>query len=190
MVILRHIRAAIDGVGTVATVFGWLGLSASIVGISTAIGGVVWAMISGIAAPLIVMAAFCTFTGAVYLALAPMAYRALQLVQKSPARARPDPEIWRHLPNLQLFEAACLLTDIDPDYQIANNPGDANGWFRALSEAIMTKEISRVESPLDNRNHTLPGGGYHPHRETVITREALQKFAAKRGLRRAFLTDS
>jgi hypothetical protein len=189
MAIPQRIRAVIDGIATVATVIGWLGLSAWIAGVGAAILGVVWAMISGVAAPIVFMAAFCTFTGAVYLALAPMAYRALQLVKKSPARARPDPEIWRHLPNLQLFEAACLLTDIDPDYQIADNPGDANGWFRALSEAIKTKEISRVESPLDNRTHSLPGG-YDPHRGTVITREALQKFAAKRGLRRAFLTDS
>jgi hypothetical protein len=102
MAIQRRIRGIIDGVGTVAMVIGWLGLSAWIAGVGTAILGAVWAMISGVAAPVVFMAAFCTFTGAVYLALAPMAYRTLQLVQKSPARGRPDPEIWRHLPNFQL----------------------------------------------------------------------------------------
>jgi hypothetical protein len=122
MAIAHRIRAVIDGVGTVITVIGWFGLSAWIAGIGTAIGGTAWAMISGIPVPLVIMAAFCTFTGAVYLALAPMAYRTLQLVHKSPARTRPDPEIWRHLQNLQLFEAACLLADIEPDFQTADSP--------------------------------------------------------------------
>jgi len=187
MAIARWIKAIIDGVGTVSTVIGGLGLSAWIAGAAAAIGGAAWAMIIGLAAPLVIMAAFCTLTGAVYLALAPMAYRTLQMVQKSPARTRPDPEIWRHLPNLQLFEAACLLADIEPDFLTADNPGDANGWFRALCEAINAKEILWVKSAEDNR-HTFPDG-YHPHRETIITRNDLQKFAEKRQIRRAFLSN-
>jgi hypothetical protein len=188
MVSLRRIRAIIDGAGTITTVVGWIGISAWFAGLASTVGGAAWAMISGIPASLVIMAAFCTFTGAVYLAMVPMAYHALRLVQKSPARSRPDPEIWRHLPNLQLFEAACLLADIEPDFQTADNPGDANGWFRALCEAINTKEISWIKSASDNR-HTYPDG-YHPHRETLITRESLQKFTKTRNIRRAFLSDA
>jgi hypothetical protein len=189
MAFLHRIRTAIDGAGTIITVIGWLGISAWVVGLASTVGGVGWAMISGIPGPFVLMAAFCTFTGAVYLALVPMVYRALLRVQASPARTRPDPEIWRHLSTLQLYEAACLLADIDPDFQTADNPGDANGWCRALGEAIKAEEISRIPSPRDNRDHLLPDG-YHPHRETVITRDALKKFAAKRQVRRAFLNDT
>jgi hypothetical protein len=179
------------------TVIGWFGLAGTVVGTVTAIGGTVWAMITGISAPIVIMAAFCTLTAGIYLGLVPMAYRALLRFQEmEPTRARPDTEIWRHLSEFKLYEAACLFADIDPDIPTVSKPGDANGWYRALCQAINNGEIHHVPTPFDNQNTFMvmsPDGGmtgkteYRPYEETVITRDDLKKFATKCGLRRGFL---
>jgi hypothetical protein len=168
-------------------ILGWLGLSAWASGIAVAVGGTAWAMITHVSTPLVIMAAFCTFTGAVYLGLAPMAYRVLMRAQDTPARpVRPDPEIWRHLSTLKLYEAACLLADIEPNKENIARPGDENGWYRALSEAIKSHEIIYIYTILDDDRTTQYG--YLPHDETMISRGELQKFAKSRDIRRAFLS--
>lgn len=54
------------------------GISAlSITGIGFAVGGAVWLVNAGFPMPLALMAGYCTLVGAVYLAMAPLAYRAL-----------------------------------------------------------------------------------------------------------------
>lgn len=104
-----------------------------------------------------------------------------------PPVRRPDPEIWRHVSRLELFQAACLLADIEPDFTIVDKPGDANGWLTVLRDALRSDEIKYIKTVYDSQ-HVL-ADGYHPHKETVISRESLQQFAAKRHHRKAFLTD-
>jgi hypothetical protein len=188
MWIWGRIKAIISNVKAVLAILGVLELSASISTILVSVGGGVWAVITGIPLPLVVMAAFCTFTGGIYLALAPMAYRALTRIQDAPPPVRrPDPEIWRHVSRLELFQAACLLADIEPDFTIVDKPGDANGWLTVLRDALRSDEIKYIKTVYDSQ-HVL-ADGYHPHKETVISRESLQQFAAKRHHRKAFLTD-
>ena len=120
-------------------------------------------------------------------AVGQMAYRALARIQDAPTRPiRPDPEIWRHLSTLRLYEAACLLADIEPNKSKIDEPGDVNGWYRALCDAIRDNEIFYIYSILDDDRTTQYG--YLPHPDTVITREDLNKFSTSRNLRRAFLS--
>jgi hypothetical protein len=166
----------------------------NVVGTLTAVGGTVWAMISGFSAPIVIMAAFCTLTAGVYLGLVPLAYRALLRVQEiGPKRDRPSPEVWQHLPELRLYDAACLLADIEPDKPAVSKPGDANGWYRMLCEAIRSGELHIVPTPYDPE-HTFVDlerdplkHMYTPNEETVVSRRALQEFAKKRSVKRAFL---
>lgn len=182
---LHRLQRLIETLGLLWTILGWFGLSAAILSLGATIGGVVWAMTTGIAAPVVMMAAFCTLTAGAYFTLLPMAFRALQRAQAAPVRVRPDPEIWRHVLRIQLYQAACLLADIEPDYQAVDKPGDANGWFTALCDALKADELLYIRSVYD-KTHDFEDG-YHPHRETVITRESLQNFAKKRHVHRAFL---
>jgi hypothetical protein len=187
MWIWDRIKAIIGNVKALLAILGWLGLSAWVGGIATAAGGAVWAVMTHVSTPLVIMAVFCTFTGAVYLGLAPMAYRALARIQDAPTRPiRPDPEIWRHLSTLRLYEAACLLADIEPNKSKVDEPGDVNGWYRALYDAIRDNEILYIYSILDDDRTTQYG--YLPHPDTVITREDLRKFSTSRNLKRAFLS--
>jgi hypothetical protein len=185
--VLGFLRRCIDAIGTLWLLLGWFGLSTTIVSLLTVVGGSAWAMATGIAAPIVLMAAFCTITAGAYLALVPMAYRALQRAQDSPTRVRPDPEIWRHMPRLKLYEAACLLADVEPDIPIVSRPGDPNGWYRALCEAVRDNELAHVPTAFDSQ-HTY-AEGYRPYEETVVGRVGLQRFAANRGAKRAFLSD-
>jgi hypothetical protein len=66
-------------------VFNWGWLAYRVVwvlvatGVASAIGGAVWAMLIGVPLPIAIMAGYCTLVGAVYLAIAPMAYRAVAM---------------------------------------------------------------------------------------------------------------
>ena len=125
-----------------------------------------------------------------------MAYRVLQRAQDMPARLRPAPQVWQHLPQYKLYEAACLLADLEPDIPIVGKPGDANGWYRALCIAIQSGELDRLPTPFDSQHifGTYQDNGtikneYRPYEETVISRKSLQEFAIKRELRRPFLLE-
>jgi hypothetical protein len=185
MAALARAKQTWNGIKAAWAILGWLGFTGFLVGIATAFAGAAWAVINGIAAPIVVMAALCVFTAAVYLAMAPMAFRVLQRAQEVPIRTRPDPEIWRHLKEMRLFEAACLLADIEPDLPTVSRPGDAYAWYRALCNAVNTKEMTGISTPFDG--HHINNGVYHAYEETVISRDVLKRFADERQVRRAFL---
>src|ERR1700680_5126556 len=78
------------------------------------------------------------------------------------------------------------LADIEPNKSKIDEPGDVNGWYRALCDAIRDNEIFYIYSILDDDRTTQYG--YLPHPDTVITREDLNRFSTSRNLRRAFLS--
>jgi hypothetical protein len=87
-------------------------------GIASAIGGAVWAVIIGVPTPIALMAGYCTLVGAVYLAMAPLAYRALGQSPPnriSSAKGVPDYKVWSHVRILRLKQAAFLWCDCDPN---------------------------------------------------------------------------
>src|SRR4051794_41272295 len=92
-----RIARAINAIKALLAVLGWLGLSGWLAGLAATLGGGAWAMMTGIAAPLVIMAAFCTFTAAAYLAMIPLGYRVLLRAQDMPGQAHSNPEIWRHV---------------------------------------------------------------------------------------------
>ncbi len=62
---------------------------------------------------------------------------------------------------------------------IVFQPGDALGWFRVLSEAVLiSKELPAID-----------GAIMRPPEDISVDRSELRKFASARHLRRAFLND-
>jgi hypothetical protein len=186
MAVWNRIRDLIDNLKTILDIFGWLGLSASVGGIIATVSGVAWAIITGMSAPFVITAGFCTFTGAVYLGMAPMAYRALRRMQVIPLSQKPNHDLWRQVPNLHLLEAACLLADAEPNSGLIETGQPGYVWFRTLCEAIVSKEIEHVPAPQD-QFATSPSGWYQPYPGTVISRDSLLAFARKRKIERPFL---
>jgi hypothetical protein len=180
------LQKLIDAISALWTMLGWFGVTATIISLSTAAGGVIWAMVTGIAGPIVLMAAFCTITAGVYLALVPMAYRTLRRIQDMPIQVRPDPEIWRHVTTFRLSEAACLLADVEPDLAAVSKPGAVNAWYRAMCDSLKDGEIQHIRLS----EEIVFRDGYYPHEKTIISRDDLKKFANKKNIRRAFLVDS
>lgn len=182
---LGKIRALIDRISTISTVIGWLGLTTSVSGAAGAVGAAVWAVVTGVPIPIVVMAAFCTITAAAYLALIPMAYRALLRAQDIPIGNRPDPQVWRILPQFTLWQAACLLADVEPTIGFINVPSSANGYSHALSIEINSGRMKRIEMHYDHLQ--VRDGTYVADINTVISKDDLKKFALERDIKRAFL---
>src|SRR5262245_39345783 len=69
-------------------------------GILGSVGGAVWSVLIGVPTPIAIMAGYCTLVAAIYLALAPVAFRALSA--QSPgvatlAKAPVDYKTWSHV---------------------------------------------------------------------------------------------
>ena len=73
---------------------GTLGLA--VTGVGIAVGGAVWLLKSGVPLPIAIMAGYCTLVGAVYLTMAPLAYRALKQ-EPSKKSKKVSPKIWWQL---------------------------------------------------------------------------------------------
>jgi hypothetical protein len=157
-------------------------------GVASAIGGSVWAVIIGVPIPIALMAGYCTLVGAVYLAMAPLAYRALA---NSPANSSaprskipPDYRLWRLKQMLTLSQAAHLWNDREPTI-VVNTP-DVVGIFELLKEAVQSHAMPIVLSPGSN----LQIDTAYPDKSTRVTREHLKQFAKKHGYDPTFLRDA
>jgi hypothetical protein len=79
--------------------------------IALSVGGAVWAVIIGVSTPIAIMAGYCTLVAAVYLGMAPMAYKVLVSVGAGARPVRkplppPDYMMWLHVEYLTLEQAA------------------------------------------------------------------------------------
>jgi uncharacterized membrane protein YfcA len=87
----------------VAAAFGLTGLIGSA-------AGTVWAVIQGVPLPIALMVGYCTLVGAVYLAMAPLAFRALSnsttSIPAESAKTKPDYKTWSHIQSLSVAQAA------------------------------------------------------------------------------------
>jgi len=141
--------------------------------------------------PIVIMAAYCTLVGGVYLAMAPVGYRALCNISTtlnnrvSRIDDKPDMDVWKHKDEFYMYEAACLLDDIRPTSAIQDG-SNAAAWYGALTTAPDKGEIKRVESVRDNYYY-FDYGKYNPHAQTMISKEELKRFTEKRGQRPRFL---
>ncbi len=100
---------------------------------------------------------------------------------------RPSAAVWRHVEDLTLGEAACLLANVSPIGTMGSGvfpTPSALAYFRLLSEGVRRKQIDRC-AELHTGNASLPSDQINVG--TFITRASLKKFVAERGFKAAFL---
>jgi hypothetical protein len=171
--IARWAREAVAWGVALWHVLGWLGLASLVSGLAISVGGVVWAVITGIPIPIAIMAGYCTFVGAVYLTMAPAAFRLLAKNPTTGAAHKDEPpnyEAWKHVDKFTLPTAAHLWCDIDPD---AGDTYDTRAWARAFASAVQRGELKTI---------SVSGG-------IVVTRAALKDFAKLHKYDKRFLRD-
>lgn len=176
------IREAVSWAKTISDLLGWLGWLPAILGILAAIGGGIWAVIIGVPYPIAIMAGYCTLVGAVYLVMAPMAFRALINVPRATPLRRhgPNYRAWGHLEKLTLRQAAFLWSELDPNGDQAS--ADVMVWLDVLFDAVRRGDLK-----LDETNKKMPLWRNFPINETFTTRLYLREFAKMRGENPKFL---
>jgi len=160
-------------------------------GVASAIGGSVWAVIIGVPIPIALMAGYCTLVGAIYLAMAPLAYRAL--AHSMPAgvpvplvKTPPDYRTWSYIQFITVSQAAYLWSGQDP-----NSPSEApeiNMWAQVMKDAIKRKEL-RVTLGDWADESDRKWAVLTPKDETTILRRDLKTFAKSKGWEPDFLKD-
>jgi hypothetical protein len=148
-------------------------------GVVSAIGGAVWAVIIGVPTPIALMAGYCTLVGAVYLAMAPLAHRALaQSPANKPKREKivPNYVAWRHLESYEIGDAAKLWSEIDPR---ADSTTDSAAWAEAFKAEVKkgTLELDYYSENRERQRYEKT----NPTTDSSVTRASLKKFAKDRG---------
>jgi hypothetical protein len=173
--------------------FAWqLAGALGLTGILGSIGGAVWAVIQGVPLPIALMVGYCTLVGAVYLAMAPLAYRALSnsssnSVGGTNSKVIPDYKLWRHIQSLTVGQAAHLWNERDPAVKV--EAPDVDGVDQLLRDAIKRGELRLVLwAGADSSNFSLAKS--FPDSGTRIDRGSLKQFATKNGYDPIFLRDS
>jgi hypothetical protein len=162
--------------GLVAWIGGWGTIVAFLaVGATTS-----WAMISGISLPIAVMGGVCMLAGSVFLALVPAILRRLRIPAQSggppQSNAMPDYDVWRHIENLTLTNAASLWCELDPNV----NHSDSG---RIKHQA----RLNLMRDAVKQRDLALQPGTFSEHDKrwpteyAYTTRTALQAWAQKKG---------
>jgi hypothetical protein len=151
--------------------------------------GAIWAVIAGVPLPIAIMVGYCTFVGAVFLTMAPMAYRALanapgqRVIQKS----APNYQEWRQVETLTLVQAACLWCGYDPHSKSATS--EISTRLTVLVDAVRHKQLKLVPTGGADeyilRERVTSPEGWHS-----TTRTMLKDFAKRRGDDPLFLRDA
>jgi hypothetical protein len=111
-------------------------------GLIGSVGGTVSAVIQGVPLPIALMVGYCTLVGAVYLAMAPLAYRALANFPSNAMaapKAKPDYKVWSHIQRLNISRAAYLWSGLDPHIQ--SEAPQIDMWAQVMKDAIMRREL-------------------------------------------------
>jgi hypothetical protein len=170
--------------------FAWqLAAALGLTGFLSSVAGTALAMIQGVPTPIAMMVGYCTLVGAVYLAMAPLAYRALALTPANKIEKKkkiiPNYVAWRHLESYQIMDAAKLWCDVDPN---AGTTTDTSAWMQAFIAAVkkgtLTLEYCSSEYSRQDRER------HNPTSDSKITRESLQAFAKATGHDPIFLRDA
>jgi hypothetical protein len=162
------------------------GVSALLVaGIGLAIGGAVWLVAAGIQLPLALMAGFCTLVGAVYLAMAPFAYRALFQVAAIPKRERKKPNyVAIRLQHKYTLGPASRL-ELDPN---THGTHESQAWYETFVSAIQQGKLRFLPKKPHDRS-MIEHEKINPSWDTTITREEFKRYAASINENPPFLRD-
>lgn len=158
-----------------------------VAGIGLAVGGAVWLATGGTPLPLVVMAGFCTLVGAVYLAMAPLVYRALRQMPnatKPGEDQKPNYAAVRLQHQYSLDHASRLWVDLDAR---AGSTYDSQAWYGTFVSAIQQGKLKFV--PEDRRSERIALERQKPGRDTKVTREEFKRYAASIGQDPLFLRD-
>jgi hypothetical protein len=170
-------------------------ITLSATGFGLAVGGAVWLVTAGIPLPLAIMAGFCTLVAAIYLAMAPMAYRALrQMPTINPARNdSPNYAAVRLQHEYTLAAASQLWVDRDPN---ASATYDSQAWYKTFVSAIQRGKLKFKPKKADPSDHPssyerrIAYEQQYPDRKTTVTREEFKRYAASINQAPAFLRDN
>jgi hypothetical protein len=172
--------------------FAWqLAGALGITALATSVGGAVWAVILGVPTPIALMAGYCTLVGAVYLAMVPLAFRALS---NSPAnssgnnnsKVAPDYKLWSHVQALTLSEASHLWNDRDPSAPVETP--DVETVIQVFKDAIKRGELPlTLWASADAGDYRL--AQQFPEDHHRVDRSHLKKFAANHNYDPRFLKD-
>lgn len=186
--LLKRLKEAVEWAVAIWHVLGWLGLAALATGVGAAIGGGIWAVVRGIPLPIALLAAYCTFVGAVYLAMTPMLFRALSVAPAGGRRHGPRPNFaeWRQVELLTLAQAASLWCGEDPHARITSSA--VRTRLTIFYDAVKRRQLRLVPGP-GYDSHDLARWTAFPDTYCTTTRTLLKAFAEARGDTPEFLRD-
>lgn len=149
------------------------------------------AVVAGVPIPIAIMVGYCTLVGAVYLAMAPLAYRALaaspsnatQPVLKNP----PDYKTWSHIQMLSVRQAAHLWSEQDPN--VLSDAPEVDMWANVLTDAIRRRELPVTLGEWAEA-HDRKWAILTPNLDTTMLRRDLIAFAKSKGFDPRFLRDT
>jgi hypothetical protein len=173
--------------------FAWqLAGALGITGLVTSVGGSVWAVITGVPIPIAIMAGYCTLVGTVFLAMAPLAYRALanspsNAPAKGTSKIAPDYKTWRHIQTPTIRQAAHLWNDRDPAE--VSETADVEVTIEFFIDAIKRGDLPVALWNGANQNDYRQAKAF-PDASNRVRRSDLKPFATKHGYDPIFLRDS
>jgi hypothetical protein len=141
-----------------------------------------WSFMKDLPWPVIVTIGLVVIVHTMYLVVFPGFIRLINVGVK----ARPNPAIWRHKKQFELYQAAGLLADTDPVANDAQMSGDVRAWYEQLCDAVESSEIPYVKGVFDDQH--IMKGKYFAYEHTVVTKESLKKFCESRNRKPEFLS--
>jgi len=170
-------------------ILGWTGLAPIVSGVAVMAVGVVGAMIKGLPWPIILMAAYCTLVGVVYLSMAPLAFKVLNAARQKVngyERKTPNYEAWKYVDKFTLVEASYLWNNLDP-CSAGNYTSDVKTWVIAFREAITAGKLEFIPSSPESFD-AITYEKEHPDDRTHVSRSHLAAFAIKNNYKREFIS--
>jgi len=141
----------------------------------------VWSFLKDLPWPVILSIALITTVGTAYATVFPAFVKLINFG----VNPRPNYAIWRHKKQFTLLQAAFLLADRQPVFDLTLVKGDAAAWYEVLREALITNELPHV--PTNDRHSVGLDGSFVPQPQTPIEASALKEFCLKKGRRPEFL---
>jgi hypothetical protein len=171
--------------------FAWqLAGALGVTGLISSVGGAVWAVILGVPTPIALMVGYCTLVGAVYLAMAPLAYRALAQSPSnksvSQSKTAPDYKAWGLVKLISLGDAAHLWCDHDP--HVDTSAPEIETWLNVFKDAVRSKEL-RVTLGDWADSGDIRQATMFPDAGTRVKRSDLSQYAKAKGYDPRFLRD-
>lgn len=149
-----------------------------------AAAGALWAVDSGVSAPLALMVGYCVATSTIALYATTRTQRPVQAEEPHSAPLAPGTsEAWKLVKTLTVSDASRLWCDIEPG---ATATQESMAWGRALLDAIKRGELP-IAAKAGVSEEAVKRERESPHYMTQVSRDALQAWASGHGYAPNFL---